>query len=153
MSTISHSHDSPEVAWAKALAASSHGRLLLAPALAASVLIGGAYVAHLALESPGARIRRDLAGAGSEVGGLAWSTPTERVEEAVARHFPGYRVTVDAASFPDHVTVTLHDVDRATCQSAYRSAGRLEGAVVIALEASDATPCRNGTSLTWRITP
>jgi hypothetical protein len=152
-SILSHSHSSPDVAWAKALAGSSHRRSLLAPALAASVLIGGVYGAYLALESPGALIRHDLASAGYEVGSLAWSTPTERVQQAVARHFPGYRVTVDAAGFPDHVTVTLHDLDRTACESAYRSADRLEGRVVIALETSDGTACRNGISLIWRIMP
>jgi hypothetical protein len=126
--------------------------LLLAPALGTSLFIG-AYVAHLAVESRGALIRHDLAGAGSEVGGLARSTPPERVQDAVVRHFPGYRVTVDAAGFPDHVTVTLHDLDRAAYQSAYRSADRLEGRMVIVLKASDATACRNRISLTWRITP
>lgn len=149
--TPSHNHVCAEVAWAKALDAPPLRRLL-APALAAGGLIA-AGVVPLALQSPGALLRRDLASAGSEVGNLPWSTPTGRVQGAVARHFPGYRVTVDAAGFPDHVTVTLHDLDRAACQSAYRSADRLEGRVVIALETSDGTACRNGISLTWRIAP
>jgi hypothetical protein len=152
MSMVSRNYSSAEVAWAAAFDTASPRRLLLAPALAAGLAIAG-YMAHLARESPGALIRHDLAGAGSEVGGLAWSTPTERVRQAVARHFSGYRVAVDAAAFPDHVTVTLHDLDRAACRNAYRSADRLEGRVVIALESSDATDCRDGASLTWRITP
>jgi hypothetical protein len=150
-SILSHHHVSAEVAGAKALDAPSLRRML-APALVAGVLIA-AWIVPLALESPGAILRRDLASAGSEVGGLPWSTPTERVQQAVARHFPGSRVTVDAAGFPDHVTVTLHDLDRTACQSAYRSADRLEGRVVIALETSDGTACQNGISLTWRIMP
>jgi hypothetical protein len=150
-SILSHNHGSPEVAWAKALDAAALRRLL-APALVAGALIAAAVV-PLALERSGAILRRDLASAGAEVGRLPWSTPPGRVQQAVTRHFPGYRVAVDAAHFPDHVTVTLHDLDRAACQSAYRNADRLEGRMVIALETSDGTDCRDGISLTWRITP
>jgi hypothetical protein len=126
-------------------------RWLLVPALAAAVLVGG-YEACVALEPSGAAIRHDLARAGAEVASLSWSTPKDRVEQAVARRFPGYVVTVEAAGFPVSVTVTLHDLDRAACRDAYRIADRIDGEVVIAMERPD-PPCQDSTSLAWRIMP
>jgi hypothetical protein len=151
-STVSRNPGSVEVAWAEALAAAPR-RWLLVPVLIAAVILTGAYEAHLALQSPGAIIRHGLVRAGVEVADLAWSTPTARVQQTVSQHFPDYRATVDAARFPADVTVTLHDLDPATCRAAYRSAARIEGRVVIALQGPGEPACRGATSLTWRIMP
>jgi hypothetical protein len=150
MFTVSHDGSSPEVAWARVVGAELR-HWLWALVASASVLIG-VYGAHLALEPPGAVIRHDLVRAGADVARLHWSAPSERVEEAVSRHFPGYRVSVDGARFPSYVTVSLHDLSDADCRGAHRFADRIEGLVVVAMERPDTT-CAFGRSLTWRIMP
>ena len=148
MFMVSHDASSIEVAWARTVGAAPRP-WLVAPVLAAGVLVG-VYEAHLALGSPGAVLRGDLARSGKEVADLAWSTPAERVRQSVARDFPGYRATVDASHFPAYVSVTLHDLDRATCRAAHRSADRIEGNVMIAMRSLE-TVCEPGASVTWRI--
>ena len=148
--TVFHDGSSPEAAWVRVLGAQLR-HWLWALVLSASVLIG-VYAAHLALEPAGAVIRRDLVRAGTDVARLDWSAPSERVQETVSRHFPGYRVTVDAARFPSDVTVTLHDLSDADCRGAHRFADRIEGLVVVAMERPH-TACVHGSSLTWRIMP
>lgn len=150
MFIISHDAGSPEVTWVRVLGGEFRHRLW-ALVLSASVLIG-AYEAHLALAPPGAVIRHDLVRAAADVPRLPWSAPSKRVQEAVSRHFPGYRVSVDAARFPSYVTVTLHDLSDADCRGAHRFADRIEGLVVVAMERPD-TACAQGSSLTWRIIP
>lgn len=150
MFTVSHDAGSTEAAWVRVVGAELR-YWLWALVLSASVLIG-VYEAHLALEPPGAVIRHDLVRAGADVARLRWSAPSERVQEAVSRHFPGYRVSVDAARFPSYVTVTLHDLSDAACRGAHRFADRIEGLVVVAMERPDAA-CAHGSSLTWRIMP
>ena len=127
-------------------------RWLLASVFAAALLIGG-YEADLSFEWRGAIIRHDLVRAGTAVASLPWSTPIERVEQAVSRHFPGYRVSVDASQFPVVVTVTLNDLDRADCRAARGVADRIDGEVVIAMERSSGPSCQERTSITWRIMP
>jgi hypothetical protein len=160
MFTVSHDAGSPEVAWVRVVGAELR-HWLWTLVLSASVLIG-VYEAHLALEPPGPVIRHDLVRAGADVARLHWSAPSERVQEVVSRHFPGYRVSVDAAWFPSYVTVTLHDLSDADCRSAHRMpdlvldgqppADRIEGLVVVAMERPDTTRA-HGSSLTWRIMP
>jgi hypothetical protein len=150
MFTVLHDGSSREVAWVRVVGAEFRHWLWALP-LSATVLIG-VYAAHLALEPPGAVIRHDLVRAGADVARLDWSAPSERVQETVSRHFPGYRVSVDAAPFPSYVTVTLHDLSDADCRGAHRFADRIEGLVVVAMERPDTT-CAQGSSLTWRIMP
>jgi hypothetical protein len=150
MFTVSHDASSPEVAWVRVLGAQLR-HWFWPLVLSASVLIG-VYAAYLALEPSGAVIRHDLVRAGADVARLHWSASSERVQEAVSRHFPGYRVSVDAARFPSYVTVTLHDLSDADCRGARRFADRIEGLVVVAMERPD-TACEQGSSLTWRIMP
>jgi hypothetical protein len=150
MFTLSHDASSPEVAWVRVVGAELR-HWLWTLVLSASVLIG-VYEAHLALEPRGAVIRHDLVRAGADVARLHWSAPSERVQEAVSRHFPGYRVSVDAARFPSYVTVSLHDLSDADCRSAHRIGDRIEGLVVVAMERPDMA-CAHGSSLTWRIMP
>ena len=149
--TMFHNASSREVAWARVVGAASR-HWLWALALALSVLIG-TYEAHRALEAPGAAIRRDLVRAGADVANLSWSTPRERVEQAVSRQFSGYRASVDASQFPVAVTVTLHDLDRADCRAVRDVTARIEGDVVIAMERSSGAACQERTSITWRIMP
>jgi len=149
MSVLQNVH-SIEFAWASPVSAGLR-RFVIAPLLAAGLLIGG-HEAYLALQPPGAVIRQDLTRAGREVANLPWFTPTERVEEAVSRHFPGHHVSVDAAHFPVYVTVTVHDLDHAACRDGYRLADRIEGRVVIAMQRPE-MPCQPGRSLIWRIMP
>ena len=70
---------------------------------------------------------------------------------AIARHFDGHAVSIDATKFPALVAVTLHDVDRATCQEVQSVARRIEGSVVIALERAPA--CAESNAMRWRIMP
>jgi hypothetical protein len=151
MSTFSPKANIGSVESAKAPGAALCRRLL-APMLVAGIIIGG-YEVHRALESPGKVIRHALIQAGSEIAVLPWSTPSERVSQGVLRHFPSYRATVDAAGFPAYVTVTLNDLDHATCRDAYRLAERIEGYVVIAIEERGETVCQDRAAITWRIMP
>jgi hypothetical protein len=120
--------------------------------LAAILSIAG-YEAYFGLQPSGMVIRHDLVRAGVEVARLPWSTPIERVQQAVSRRFARYRASVDASRFPDSVTVTLLDLGRADCRAAHLAATRIEGQVVIAMERPLETSCQDRTSITWRIMP
>jgi hypothetical protein len=148
LSALYHNANSAET---KAFGAAPH-HWLRAPMLIVGIAIG-AYELQLALESPGRAIRHDLMRAGSEIADLPWSTPKERVQETVLRHFPGYEATADATGFPVYVTVTLRDLDRDACRDAYQTAGRIEGRTVIAMERRDDRTCQDHASLTWRMMP
>ena len=150
LSTLPHHPDMIEVAHASGKA--GFGRWLLASVLAATLLIGGSE-AYRTVDWRGAILRHDLARAGAAVASLPWSTPIERVDEAVSRQFREYRVSVDASHFPVDVTVTLHDLDRADCRAARRAADRIDGDVVIAMQPSSGPACQERTSITWRIMP
>jgi hypothetical protein len=152
MQTWTLSHDAPTFKVAHVRVGARLRRWILSSVLAAALLIGG-YEAYRGLESHGAIIRHDLARAGGEVASLSWSTPRERVAQAVYRRFPGYQVTVEASGFPAYVMVTLHDLNRADCRAVRRLADRIEGNVVIAMERSSGAACQERTSITWRIMP
>jgi hypothetical protein len=151
MSKLSHDLGTAEVAYLRALGAGLRHWVL--PSVLATALLFGGYEAYHSQQLRGARIRHELARAGAHVSTLAWSTPIDRVEQVVSRQFPGYRVSVEASHFPAYVTVTLHDLDRADCGAAHRMADRIEGQVVIAMEASSEAPCGQHSSITWRIMP
>jgi hypothetical protein len=119
---------------------------------AAAVLaaLGFLFVAR----PPGGAIRSDLVAAGASVRALPALAPADAVRAAVTASFPGRPVSVEPASFPAMVAVTLHDVDRQSCLEAAERARRIEGAVVIELDgyrAPDACGERN--DMTWRLMP
>lgn len=151
MSVVSRTDASIEVASVKALGVHWRGWLLAALAIVA--LVAGDEI-RVALQTPGEVIRHELLAAGSEVERLSWSTPHDRVESRIARHFTGREATVDIMGFPVFVTVSLHDLSRAACLDARRVARRIEGRVVIAVDRrTDAEPCRDHMTMTWRIMP
>ena len=151
MSTPSPRDASIEVAWIKTLGA-RWGGWMFAP-LAIAMLIAGDEI-HIALRTPGDVIRHELIAAGSELERLSWSTPSDSVQHSIARHFTGHGATVDTTGFPVFVAVTLHDLGRDACLDARRVARRIEGRVVIAVDRrTDAEPCRDDTTMTWRIMP
>jgi hypothetical protein len=117
----------------------------------AGVLLAAGYQVSLALQSPAQLIRGELQAAAAETAALSWNRSPEQVRTAVARHFDGHAVSIDATKFPALVAVTLHDVDRSTCQEAHTVARRIEGSVVIALES--AAPCGDNNAMRWRIMP
>lgn len=117
----------------------------------AGVLVAAGYQGSLALQSPAQLIRGELQAAAAETAALPWSRSPAQVRAAVARHFPGRDVSIDATKFPALVAVTLDGVDRDTCQEAQRLARRIEGSVVIALERT--APCGDNNAMIWRIMP
>ncbi len=151
MTAVSPRDTSIEVASIKTLGA--RWRAWMFAPLAIAALVAGDEV-HLALRTPGEVIRHDLIAAGSELERLPWYMPKDRVEHDIALHFAKYDATVDANHFPVFVTVTLHDLGRDACLDARRVAHRIEGQVVIAVDRrTDAQPCRDNTTMTWRIMP
>jgi hypothetical protein len=118
---------------------------------AAGVLLVAGYQASLALQSPAQLIHGELRAAAAETAALPWNRSPAQVRAAVARHFAGRDVSIDATKFPALVAVTLHSIDRATCQEAQSLARRIEGSVVIALEG--AQPCAEANAMRWRIMP
>ena len=146
-----HNANSTRVSSANARGAALWRRLL-APILVTGAIMCG-YEALLALASPGKVIRHDLIRAGWAVSGLPWSTPSDRVRQTVSRYFSGYRVSVDAAGFPNYVTVTLKDLGRNVCRDAYQEAGQVDGEVVIVAEGRADAACQDRAAITWRIMP
>ncbi len=121
---------------------------------ASAMLLVAADQFWLALQTPAQAIRDGLVSAADATADLPWTTPRAEVQVAVGGYFPGRAVRVDAARFPVEVSVALDDIDRATCLEARRSAGRIEGAVVVALEGyRSAADCRTRNAMTWRIMP
>jgi hypothetical protein len=117
----------------------------------AAIVIGGQQI-HLAMQSPGEVIREALMGAADEMLVPATAQPSRNALQAVAGHF-GAGATV-AAEFWPHVTVTLHDLDRATCVDAAAAARRIERLVVVQLEKyGTAAECGANNDMTWWIMP
>ena len=118
---------------------------------AASLIFAAGYQVSLALQSPAQLIRGQLQAAAAETASLPWNRTPDQVRAAVAQHFDGRPVGIDATKFPAVVLVTLGDVDRETCQEARTIARRIEGSVVIALD--PATPCSDSNAMVWHIMP
>ena len=117
----------------------------------AGLLMATGYQVSLALQTPAQLIRGELEAAAAETAVLPWNRSREQVDAAIARHFSDRTVSVDATKFPAMVAVTLHNVDRDTCQEARSLTRRIEGSVVIALEG--AQPCGDSNAMRWRIMP
>jgi hypothetical protein len=117
----------------------------------AALVIGGERI-HLATQSPGEAIRESLVAAADEMLVPATAQPNRSALVAVGSHF-GPGATVAAELWP-HVTVTLHDVDRATCVDAAAAARRIERLVVVQLEKySNPAECGASNDMTWWIMP
>ncbi|HXQ51300.1 MAG TPA: hypothetical protein VN802_09430 [Stellaceae bacterium] len=123
-------------------------------------VLAGAAAALLALaflfasKPPGAAIRADLVAAATSVRALPALASADEVRAAVEASFAGRPVGVDSAAFPAMVAVTLHDVDRQSCIAAANGARRIEGAVVIELDAYLAPDqCGARNDMTWRLMP
>jgi hypothetical protein len=117
----------------------------------AGVLMAVGYQVSLALQTPAQLIRSELEAAGGETAALPWNRSREQVSAAVTRHFAGRAVSVDATKFPALVSVTLHGIDRTTCEEARSVARRMEGSVVVALAST--APCGDSNAMVWRIMP
>jgi hypothetical protein len=117
----------------------------------AAVVIGGQQI-HLATQSPGEAIRAALVAAADEMLVPATAQPSRDALQAVGRHF-GAGATVAAELWP-HVTVTLHNLDRATCVDAASAARRIERLVVVQLEKFGTdSECGANNDMTWWIMP
>jgi hypothetical protein len=121
---------------------------------AAALLLFAAAQLWQALRTPAQAIRDELAAAADDTAALPWNTPPDQVQRAVADHFSNRAVRIDPARFPVDVSVELSGLDRETCLGARRSAGRLEGSVVVALEGyANAADCGARNAMTWHIMP
>jgi hypothetical protein len=128
-------------------------RLLRALAAAGLLLIAGQQL-FLALQSPAHQIKRQLAAAAAETGGLPWTRSQAQVRSDLARHFGANAVTVDSTRFPAAVSVAFTGLDQNTCVEATELARRIEGSVVVALDGyRSAADCNDRNTMTWRIMP
>jgi hypothetical protein len=122
--------------------------------IAAAMLLAAAGEIWFALQPRAEAIAGGLASAAADVAALPWSTQPEEVQRVVARDFPNEAVRVDPAHFPAEVLVALNGVDQRTCRATRRVVGRIEGAVVVALDGYRSTAdCRAENTMTWRIMP
>jgi hypothetical protein len=105
-----------------------------------------------AMQSPGETIRDALVAAAADMRAPTTAQPSRDALQAISRHF-GAQATIGAELWP-HVTVTLHNIDRATCIDAAAVAGRIEGLVVVQLEKfGTAAACGAANDMTWWIMP
>jgi len=117
----------------------------------AAIVIGGEQL-RLAVQSPGEAIREALVAAADEMLVPATAQSSRDALQAVGRHFGG-QATIGAELWP-HVTVTLHNVDRATCVDVAAAARRIERLVVVQLEKfGTAAECGLANDMTWWIMP
>lgn len=118
-----------------------------------AVAIVGGNEALTALQSPGQAIRSELVAAAAELISPAGSHPTEASTRAIRRHFDEHSVTLQTDLWP-LVSVTLHHLDKATCADASTAARRIEGLVVVELDAyRSPADCGADNAMTWRLLP
>lgn len=118
-----------------------------------AVAIVGGNEALTALQSPGQAIRSELVAAAAELTSPAGSYPTEASTRAIRRHFREHSVTLQTDLWP-LVSVTLHHLDKATCADASTAARRIEGLVVVELDAyRSPADCGADNTMTWRLLP
>lgn len=99
-------------------------------------------------------IRGELRAAAAEFRSEIIASPTERVRQAMRRHFREEAVEVDAARFPPNVLVTLRGIDRATCETAVRDTRDMEARVVVRLYGyGSPADCNERNDMTWWIMP
>ena len=136
------------------IAGSDRPRKRRMPALTGvAAIVAGCFVLF-ASQPPGAALRGDLAAAADAVGTLpATATPRE-VTAALNAPLRDRVFTVDTASFPAAVGVTLRGLDRQSCIAARGQARRLEGRVVVQLDGFAApADCGPSNDMTWRFMP
>jgi hypothetical protein len=93
MSMVSARDACIEVASIRVLGAHLRGWVLTPLLAAAAVAAGGAV--YLGLRTPGEVIRRELTAAGSELGHLPWSMPSDSVQRRITPYFAAaYGTTV-----------------------------------------------------------
>jgi hypothetical protein len=127
-------------------------RPLRAFAAAAATLAALSFL--FASELPGQAVRGDLAAAAAHLGAMPENASPARVAADLASYFSGEDATIDVAHYPATVVVTLHGLDRNSCETALRSARRIEGRVVVELENRGAdAPCGAQNDLSWRLMP
>jgi hypothetical protein len=103
--------------------------------------------------APDAALRSDLAAAAAALRVLPQSASPDDVASALRAAFHGRSVTVDVASFPVAVEVTVHAVDRQSCVAA-AAVRRLEGKVAVELAGYGApADCGDDNAMTWRLMP
>jgi hypothetical protein len=123
-------------------------------ALAAALMLAVVYYLQEAATEPGAAIRGELLAAAGELSAQIVADPTEPVRQAMRWHFREAEVEVDSARSWPNVLVTIRGLDRAACETAVRDARRMEGLVVVSLDAyRSAADCRGRNDMTWWIMP
>jgi len=122
--------------------------------LAAAAALSAVYELSLALRPPGVEIRNELVGAAAELQAQLFVQPTPEMGAAIREHFGDRDVDLDMTSQWPNVAVTLHHVAWDVCVDAVRAAHRIEGPVVIDLEAyRSPRDCRASNDMTWLIRP
>ena len=122
--------------------------------LSAAAGVLGAAVLLYASEPSGHAIRRDLVAAASRLRDVPDDASAARVTSLLSGEFTDQEATIDPSEFPAAVAVTLHSVDRADCLAALRTARRMEGRVVVALQGyPSSTQCADSNDMTWRLMP
>lgn len=123
-------------------------------ALAAAAGLAAVYGMSLALRPPGLEIRSELAAAAAELHAQLFVRATPEMGAAIREHFGDRDVDIDMTSQWPNVAATLHHVDWDVCVDAVRAARRIEGPVVIDLEAyRSPKDCRASNDMTWLIRP
>jgi len=121
--------------------------------LAASMALVVTFQLQEAPDS-GRAIRGELLAAAGELSWQMVANPTEPVRLAMRRHFGEPEVEIDTARSRPNVLVTLRGLGRAACEVVVRDAYRIEGPVVVSLEAyHSAADCRERNDMTWWLMP
>lgn len=109
---------------------------------------------YLASQQPDRVIRRELLAAAGEFGSPLVPNPTAAMRQAMRRHFGEADVDVDANRIWPNVAVTIRGVDREACEAAALTARRIEGPIVVNLDAPRSpADCRETNDMTWWIMP
>ena len=128
-------------------------RGLWVPLVAGAALVA-VYEMSLVLRPPGVEIRSELAAAAAELHAQLFVKATPEMGVSIREHFGDRDVDIDMTSHWPNVAATLHHVNWDVCVDAVRAARRIEGPVVIDLEAyRSAEDCRASNEMKWWIKP
>jgi hypothetical protein len=123
-------------------------------AVITAVVLVVAYQFQEMATEPGRAIHGELLAAAGELNGQIVANPTEAVRHAMRRHFRETEVEVDIARSWPNVLVTIRGLDHAACETAVRDARRMEGLVVVSLDAyRSPANCGERNDMTWWIMP
>jgi hypothetical protein len=118
-----------------------------------AVVFAAAYQLQETAE-PGRAIRGELVAAAGELSAQIVANPTESVRHAMRQHFREAEVDLDTARSWPNVLVTIRGLDRTACETAVRDVRRMEGLVVVSLEAYRSPgDCAERNDMTWWIMP